>query len=158
MKTLISGCEKCIKHNNFRKFKRSMENLTLLLVDPFQRINVDFTIATTVIIVGRFDSSTYNFGSCTGHVHKFEKAFAKLRRIKIENDTQDKIDCNTKITQGKFLLALIILEYLCIFPSCIGDLYPQFHHISPIFDRPSLPFNSTCIITISCYVCLSEYR
>ena len=76
------------------------------------------------------------------------KAFAKRRRIKNENDIQDKIDCDTKITQGKFLLALIILEYLSIVSYWIGLLYPLLHHISPISDRLSLPFNSTCIITI----------
>ena len=81
-------------------------------------------------------------------VTNLRKAFAKCRRIKNENDIQDKIDCNTKITQGKFLLALIILEYLSIFSYSIGNLYPLLHHISPIFDRLSLPFNSTCIITI----------
>ena len=65
-----------------------------------------------------------------------------------ENDIKGKTDCNTKITQGKFLLTLIILEYLSFFSYWIGFLYPQLHHVSHIFDRLSLPFNSTCILTI----------
>ena len=123
-----------------------MENLTVL--DHFQRINVEFTIATTVILACLVLLLTIlEAGWSVFIVTNLRKAFTKLRRIKNENDTQDKIDCNTKITQGKFLLALIILEYLSIFPYWIGNLYPQ-HHISPVFDRLSLPFNSTCIITI----------
>ena len=72
----------------------------------------------------------------------------KRRRIKNENYIQDKTDCNAKITQGKFLLALIVLEYISFFSYWIGFLYPLLHHLSPIFDRLSLPFNSTCIHTI----------
>ena len=124
-----------------------MENLTVL--DHFQRINVDFTIATTVILACLVLLLTIlEAGWSVFIVTNLRKAFTKRRRIKNENDIQDKTDCDNKITQGKFLLALIILEYLSIFSYWIGNLYPLLHHISPIFDRLSLPFNSTCIITI----------
>ena len=123
-----------------------MENLTVPL---YPRLNVYFSIGTTVVLVSTsliFTILQVGWGIFV--VSNLRKAFAKRRRIKNENDIQDKIDCDTKITQGKFLLALIILEYLSNFSYWIGFLYPQLHHISPIFDRLSLPFNSTCIITI----------
>ena len=123
-----------------------MENLT---VSIYQRLNVYFSIGTTVVLVSlSLIFTILETGWSIFVVTNLGKAFAKLRRIKNENDTQDKTDCNAKITQGKFLLALIILEYLSIFSYWIGLLYPQLHHISPVFDRLSLPFNSTCIITI----------
>ena len=123
-----------------------MENLTVSL---YARLNVYFSIGTTVVQVSlSLIFTILQVGWGIFIVANLRKAFAKRRRIKNENDTQDKTDCNTKITQGKFLLALIILEYLSIFSYWIGNLYPQLHHISPIFDRLSLPFNSTCIITI----------
>ena len=123
-----------------------MENLTVSL---YARLNVYFSIGTTVVLVSlSLIFTILETGWSIFVVANLRKAFAKRRRIKNENDIQDKIDCDNKITQGKFLLALIILEYLSIFSYWIGNLYPQFHHISPIFDRLSLPFNSTCIITI----------
>ena len=123
-----------------------MENFTVPL---YPRLNVYFSIGTTVVQVSLsliFTILQVGWGIFV--VANLRKAFAKRRRIKNENDIQDKTDCNTKITQGKFLLALIILEYLSFFSYWIGFLYPQLHHLSPIFDRLSLPFNSTCIITI----------
>ena len=124
-----------------------MENLTVL--DHIQRINVFLSIGTTVIITCLgLVLTILEAGWSVFIVTNLRKAFAKRRRIKNDNDIQDKTDCNTKITQGKFLLALIILEYLTIFSYWIGNLYPQLHHLSPVFDRLSLPFNSTCIITI----------
>ena len=123
-----------------------MDNLT---VPFYPRINVYCSIGTTVVQVSLsliFTILQVAWGIFVAT--NLRKAFAKRRRIKNENDIQDKIDCDNKITQGKFLLFIIILEYLSIFSYFIGDLYPQLHHLSHIFDRLSLPFNSTCIITI----------
>ena len=123
-----------------------MENLTS---DYIQRLNLYFSIGTAVILVSLILVFTIlEVGWGIFVVTNLRKAFAKRHRIKNEQDIQDKFDCNTKITQGKFLLALIILEYLSVLSYCIGNLYPQLHSISPIFDKLSLPFNSTCIITI----------
>ena len=123
-----------------------MENLTVSL---YARLNVYFSIGTTVVQVSlSLIFTILQVGWGIFIVANLRKAFAKRRRIKNENDTLDKTDCDTKITQGKFLSALIILEYLSISSYWIGNFYPLLHHLSPIFDRLSLPFNSTCIITI----------
>ena len=140
--------QKCVyKHKDLWKIKRLMENLTVF--DHIQHINIYFTRATSVIIACLVLLLTIlEGGRSVFVVTNLRKAFAKRRRIKIENDTQDKTVCNAKITQGKFLLALIILEYISIFSTYISNFYPQLHHISPVLDILSLPFNSTCIITI----------
>ena len=123
-----------------------MENLTVSL---YPRLNVYFSIGTTVVQVSlSLIFTILQVGWGIFLAANLRKAFAKRRRIKNENYIQDKTDCDTKITQGKFLLAIIILEYLSFFSYWIGCLYPLLQHISPICDRLSLPFNSTCIITI----------
>ena len=74
------------KHNNIWKFKRSMENFTVL--DHFQRINAEFTIATVVIITCLFLVLTIlEAGWSAFVVTNLRKVFTKLRRIKNENDT-----------------------------------------------------------------------
>ena len=124
-----------------------MENLTAS--DFIQRLNLYFSTGTIVILVCLILVFTIlEVGWAIFVVTNLRKAFAKHRRNKNEQDIQDKLDCNTKIIQGKYLLALIVLEYLTILGYWIGNIYPQLHYISPIFDKLSLPFNSTCIITI----------
>ena len=81
-------------------------------------------------------------------VSNLRKLRERRRRIETEGSFEDKLECATQITHRKFLLAILALEYIAGFSYLIGNFYPELYRISPIFDKLSLPFNTTCVTTM----------
>ena len=108
-----------------------------------------FSVVTDGIIIAiSLIATVLQIGWTTVVVSNLRKQYAINRRIKNEDNTGDKMECVTKITHGKFMLAILTLEYIGGISYLIGNFYPKLYRINPIFNKLALPFNTTCITTI----------
>ena len=88
-------------------------------------------------------------------IHVFmnlKRSFNLKRRNKDECDVDSQCqtkDCKNKITQGKFMITLLTLEFLLCICYWLGYSYPQIAIIFPPLKKISLPFNFTCIYEVN---------
>ena len=58
-------------------------------------------------------------------------------------------DCNNKITQGKLMLTLLVIEFVLSICYWLGYSFPQVAHVFPSLKKISMPFNVTCISEVN---------
>ena len=83
-----------------------------------------------------------------------KRSYNSRRRIRdrdecdLYSQSQTK-DCNNKITQGKLLLTLLVLEFVVCICYWLGYSFPQIAHVYPSLKKISIPYNLTCISEVN---------
>ena len=84
---------------------------------------------------------------------------SQRRLTKSSHSGSDFKNKQMKITQGKLLLTILVIELVSGISYCLGFLYPQLIRVIPFLGEISLPFNTTCISQIKKHqIWILEYQ
>ena len=128
---------------------------------------LDFSVsiieAVMLIIMG-FIGIALQIGWGINVMNKMKIAFNTRRRINlfdhIDSGSQaELVKCEKNVLQGKYLMAMLLLEtfsFVCYWPAF---LYPTLHQVIPDIERTSFPYNDTCIsAVVEDTIWISEFR
>ena len=131
----------------------------------FSKVNLGVSIIEGITLTTfAFFAVVLQIGWAIHVMNMIKIAYNTRRRMKCSDSIGscshvELVNCENKITQGKYLIAMLSLEFLSFASFWIAFGYPALHFVIPGISKTSLIYNNTCISKVEGdKIWISEFR